>query len=104
MNNENQYSEIWNLAKTQYENNPIAHAIVKGLANSVDRQIDRDFIMATIGHWSMLDILIAGELKIKETIRKDQLETTKILYLLRDHNDKDFIAVELPKTSENLNG
>ena len=59
-----QYSDLWEIGNSQYLSNPLANAIVRALADSVDKKVDRKFIMAAIGNWPMLDILMAGQLKL----------------------------------------
>ena len=64
----NEYSDLWEIANSQYLSNPLANVIVKALADSVDKKVDRKFIVAAIGNWPMLDILMAGQLKLAARI------------------------------------
>ena len=74
-----EHSTLWEIANSQYLSNPIANAIVRALADSVDKKIDRKFIMAAIGNWPMLDILIAGQMKLAARIDAEAHATRLIV-------------------------
>jgi hypothetical protein len=80
VDNRNQYSELWEMARDQFENNNVAHSIVKVLAYETGQDINREFIMRVLGHWALLDVLLAGQIKFKERCRA--LESSEIQVII----------------------